>query len=109
MAGMFERMLDGYRQDAGMSWTEVASKVGISEEGLRLIRKGKNRPKASTARKLENVLGIHEGTLDDWGAMQEGVQLVIELPRRNYDSDSLLNLKALVEDYARYLVERGRY
>jgi transcriptional regulator with XRE-family HTH domain len=66
MSGMTTRTLDDWmdeaRQRKGLSWDDVATKAGISRQSLHAIRRGESKPRPSTARALEGVLGWEAGS-----------------------------------------------
>lgn len=52
------------RLQRGISWTTLATQVGVSESALRNIRRGRNLPSDLTKHRLEDALGWAPGSVD---------------------------------------------
>jgi transcriptional regulator with XRE-family HTH domain len=65
--GTHERLdaaLSGRRLQLGISWSTLATQVGVSESALRNIRRGRNLPSDLTKHRLEEALGWAAGSID---------------------------------------------
>lgn len=63
----YERLdtaMDARRLKLGLSWNQLAGKAGITSEALRAIRRGKNRGRVLTRRKLDEALQWEPGSVD---------------------------------------------
>jgi len=52
------------RLQRGISWTTLATQVGVSESALRNIRRGRNLPSDLTKHRLEEALAWAPGSID---------------------------------------------
>lgn len=89
-----EQALNDARLDAGIRWSELADKAGLSVETLYRYRKGTLRTEDST-RKLERVLGLPRGYL---AALERG-----ETPPAEHDE--VEKLQQIAADLQRQMAD----
>lgn len=81
------RAMDQRRLTLGLDWEQVATRAGITSAALRAIRRGKNRGRDLTRRKLDDALQWEPGTLDGLADGRIGPDEVRESERSPSDDD----------------------
>lgn len=100
----FARLLEYARQDAHLSYGELAQKSGLSKGYIHALENGKNIPTIDTVAKLANALQIDSGyfmpvgTLNDFGNLSAREVRLIEALREHRYPDALKILANYIED-----------
>ena len=115
--------LSSRRLQRGISWTTLATQVGVSESALRNIRRGRNLPSDLTKHRLEEALGWAPGSINaileggeptTRGELQERRPVAYDQGYRlgqNIDAAMLLrsiDSEALLAELGRRLAERNQ-
>lgn len=83
---LLDAAINARRLERGLTWSELADRVGVSESALRNIRRGRNDPSALTKVRLEEALGWGAGSVEAISAGRRPILRDRDLPAEHPNS-----------------------